>query len=179
MAEMAYSRLTPERRQDVTALIGGLGAGHTLRATLDLPGVTAVEVIEVSAKMEEWNHRYFGEVNGDAIKDPRVKVIVADLATEMKTSRGVCDISLLDVDNGPGWLAAPGNAWLYRKEGLRACAAAVRPGGILAIWSPAANPQFLTNLVETFGGDNVEEVINWNPEGDENGPGDVIYIIPC
>jgi hypothetical protein len=44
---------------------------------------------------------------------------------------------LLDVDNGPGWLAASANAALYQAEGVRASLQAVRAGGVLAVWSPA------------------------------------------
>jgi len=54
------------------------------------------------------------------------------------------------VDNGPGWLAAPANARLYDPEGLRRCRQALRPGGVLAVWSPQRNPVFLEALRQVF-----------------------------
>ena len=149
MAGLAHRRLPPERR-DLTVLVGGLGAGHTLRAALDLPGVRRVVVAEIGAKVVDWNRRHFADVNGHAADDPRVEFVIDDLARVVDQSPTTFDLMLLDVDNGPGWLAAPGNAALYTTDGVRSCLRALRPGGVLAVWSPQPNPAFEATLRGVF-----------------------------
>jgi len=182
-SERAMAELALQRRAGgetpLTVLVGGLGAGHTLRAALDLPGVSRVVVSEIGGKVVEWNRRYFAEVNGGAVDDPRVELRVGDLAHRVRADAGGAaggryDLMLLDVDNGPGWLAAPGNAWLYEVDGLRACRAALHPGGVLAVWSPQRNPTFLAALEHVF--DIVDEE-DTTARGRQVGePGDVIYL---
>ncbi|MFH1468653.1 MAG: hypothetical protein ABIO70_29960 [Pseudomonadota bacterium] len=171
MARLAWERL-PEPRAELSVLVGGLGAGHTLRAALDLPGVAAVAVVELGAKVVDWNRRYFAATNGRALDDPRVRVWVADLAAVLRSPGAAWDLMLLDVDNGPGWLATPGNAWLYGPEGLRVTAAALKPGGVLAIWSPGPNAAFLETLRAAFP---VVEEVRTTTEG-ERGE-DVVYLV--
>ncbi len=151
LAPLGYARLAPRGPgAGIDVLVGGLGAGHTLRAALDLPGVATVTVAEIGAKVFEWNRRYFAEANGHAVEDPRVRPAVGDLFDVLAAHPGAFDLLLLDVDNGPGWLAAPGNARLYDPDGLRRCRDALRPGGVLAVWSPQVNPAFLQALRQVF-----------------------------
>lgn len=173
MAALAHARLGgPAAARRV--LVGGLGAGHTLRAALDLPDVTAVVVAEIGARVVDWNRRYFAAVNGHAVDDPRVTVRVADLADVVRAERAAFDLLLLDVDNGPGWLAAPGNAGLYEAAGVAACRDALRPGGVLAVWSPQPNPTFFAALQEVFP---AAEEINTTEMGKPLGePGDTVYL---
>ncbi len=133
-------------REGLHVLVGGLGAGHTLRAALDLPGVTGVTVAELGAKVVAWNREHFAQSNRHAVDDPRVEIVVGDLAALLARSSERFDLMLLDVDNGPGWLAAPGNARLYQPEGLDDCLRALRPGGVLAVWSPSVNEAFRRTL---------------------------------
>ncbi|MBP7126137.1 spermidine synthase [Myxococcota bacterium] len=160
LASLAWRRLAHREGSapggGLSCLVGGLGAGHTLRAALDLPGVRRVVVVEVGAMVFDWNRRFFAEANGHAVEDPRVETVVGDLHDVLPRFPGAFDLALLDVDNGPGWLAAPGNARLYRPEGLRRCREALRPGGVLAVWSPQRNPVFLETLRQVF--PDVEEI---------------------
>jgi len=149
MAGLAHARLA-SNPQSLTVLVGGLGAGHTLRATLDLAGVNRVVVAEVGVKVVEWNQRYFAEANGHSVDDPRVEIRIADLADVIDANPETFNLMLLDVDNGPGWLAAPDNARLYTSDGVTRCRRALRPGGVLAIWSPQPNPEFETTLRDVF-----------------------------
>ena len=149
MAGLAHRRLPPERR-DLTVLVGGLGAGHTLRSALDLAGVGRVVVAEIGARVIEWNRRFFADANGRAVDDPRVEIVIDDLARVIDDHPAAFDLMLLDVDNGPGWLAAPDNAALYTADGVRACLRALRPGGVLAVWSPQPNPAFEATLRGVF-----------------------------
>ena len=56
------------------------------------------------------------------------------------------DAILLDVDNGPDGLTRTGNDRIYSMAGLARARAALRPGGILAIWSAAPDVRFTRQL---------------------------------
>lgn len=172
MARLAWERLA--RREGIAVLVGGLGAGYTLRAALDLPGVREVTVVEIAPQVVEWNRLHFHATNGGALDDPRVRVAVADLAKHLGANAGAYDLALLDVDNGPGWLAAQGNERLYTADGIRAALAALRPGGVLAVWSPSPNDVFRERFREVLPG---AEEIATDAIGREVGePGDVVYL---
>jgi len=155
LGPLAHQRLQRPAR-DLEVLVGGLGAGHTLNEALGLPGVVRVTVAEIGAKVVDWNRLYFAEANGHALDDPRVEVVVADLADVLDRSPGAFDLLLLDVDNGPGRLAVPSNRRLFDRGGLEACRDALRSGGVLAVWSPSRNGDFFDTLVRVFPG--TEEV---------------------
>ncbi len=149
MAPLAHERLQ-RPAAELEVLVGGLGAGHTLAEALSLAGVTRVVVAEIGAKVLEWNRRYFASVNGGVVDDPRVEVQIADVATVIREAEGRYALMLLDVDNGPGWLAAEGNARLYEDQGLVECRRALAPGGVLAVWSPSRNPVFFEAIRRVF-----------------------------
>ena len=56
------------------------------------------------------------------------------------------DAILQDVDNGPESLTVPANAWLYSDAGLKAAAEALRPKGVLALWSAKSDRKFVKRL---------------------------------
>src|SRR5262245_16637734 len=103
------------QRNDITVLVAGLGMGYTLRAVLDAPGVTRVDVVEVSHAVIDWNRTHLSGLSGNALSDPRVRLHHADLLGFLKRHRyGQLDeepnqpsvkdgwlAMLLDVDNGP------------------------------------------------------------------------------
>src|SRR5579883_1068764 len=139
LAELGLAPLA--QRDDVTVLVGGLGMGHTLRAALDQPGVARVDVVEISQAIVDWNREHFRALHGDALADPRVHLHVADLARFVERARPDERVRdgwlalLLDVDNGPSWTSRPANASLYDDDGLARLERALRPGGVLAVWS--------------------------------------------
>ena len=128
-------------------LVGGLGMGFTLRATLDLlPPDATVLVAELVADVVAWNRGPLGPLAGNPLQDRRVRVEVEDVGVVLRTSRDRFDAVLLDVDNGPDAFTASGNVRLYNDEGLAAARAALRPGGTLAVWSAWEDRRFEQRL---------------------------------
>ena len=128
-------------------LVGGLGMGFTLRATLDfLPSDALVVVAELVPAVVEWNRGPLGPLAGHPLKDKRVRVDVGDVAVTLSSVPAQFDAVLLDVDNGPAAFTAPGNAGLYDDRGLAAARAALKMGGVLAIWSARDDRKFEQRL---------------------------------
>jgi len=69
---------------------------------------------------------------------------------------GAYDAVLLDVDNGPEGLTRQGNDWLYSPAGLEAAFTALRPAGVLAVWSATSHRAFAQQLRQA--GFEVDEV---------------------
>lgn len=133
-------------------LIGGLGLGFTLRAALDglSPGAR-VDVAELVADVVRWNREDCGVYAGRPLEDPRVTVFVEDVAHVMARSADTYDAIALDVDNGPSAITHPRNEDLYRRAGLARAYAALRPGGVLSVWSSFPSDTFTKSLEELGG----------------------------
>jgi spermidine synthase len=117
-------------------LVGGLGMGFTLRATLDvLPPDASVVVAELMPAVVTWNRGPIGHLANHPLADRRVVLEVGDIAVLLRASRARFDAILLDVDNGPAAFTQAANAGLYDNAGLTMIKAALRPGGVLAVWS--------------------------------------------
>jgi spermidine synthase len=130
-----------------TVLIGGLGMGFTLRATLDLlPAGATVMVSELVPAVVEWNRGPLGVLARHPLADPRVRVEVADVAETLQRSSSRFDAVLLDVDNGPVAFTAAINAGLYSDAGIAAIRAAVVPEGVVAVWSAWEDRRFEQRL---------------------------------
>ncbi len=128
-------------------LIGGLGMGYTLAAALGRVGPDAkVFVAELMPAVVEWNRGPISHLAGHPLRDKRVTVLQEDVAAILRREHGAYDAILQDVDNGPDDLALERNHWLYSEAGLAAAAAALRPGGVLAVWSTKTNRGFLKSL---------------------------------
>ena len=139
------ARLLPQP----AVLVGGLGVGFTLRATLDLlPPGASVLVVELLAAVVVWNRSILGELAGHPLGDARVSVEVADVGDVMRASAGRFDAILLDVDNGPSAFTSWSNDSLYDTPGLALARAALRPGGALAVWSAKDDRRFQQRLRE-------------------------------
>ena len=128
-------------------LIGGLGMGFTLAAALKHIGDQAqVVVAELVPAVVVWNRGPLGECAGQPLQDPRVTVREGDVARIMLAEQQAYDAILLDVDNGPEGLTRKENDWLYNMNGLSAAYAALRPQGVLAVWSAGPDQAFSQRL---------------------------------
>jgi spermidine synthase len=159
-SERALAELTCERlhKADPRLLIGGLGMGYTLAAALGAVGPGAEIVIaELVPEVVAWNREFLTELCGDPLADPRTTVLVGDVAQPIREQRQGFDAILLDVDNGPEGLVRRDNDWLYSVDGLRAAHAALRPKGILAVWSVSPDRRFSKRLQQA--GFAVEEIV--------------------
>ena len=174
-SEKALGIMTCERlRRPETArvLIGGYGMGFTLRAVLEALGPGArITVAELVPGIIEWARGPMAAMTGDCLDDPRVEVRIDDVARAIHAGKGSYDAILLDVDNGPDGLTREANDGLYSARGLDSARAALRPGGVLAIWSAGADPAFTKRLKRA--GFAVDEV---RVRARENGKGPIHTI---
>lgn len=130
-------------RPGAHVLIGGLGMGYTLRAALGMLAPTAkVTVAELVPAVVAWNREHLGALTGHPLSDARVEIFTGDVGQVLRTSPGRFDAVLLDVDNGPSALTSRDNAGLYDAAGLATAAKAVRPGGLLVVWSAGPDEKF-------------------------------------
>lgn len=146
-------------------LIGGLGLGYTLRATLDrLPAQGQVVVLELSEAVVAWNRGPLSQLAGAPLEDPRTRLERAEVGRFVSSTEERFDCVLLDVDNGPSALSRPGNQWLYEAEGLSVFRRVLRPKGVLVIWSAGPAAGFLEAL-RRAGFDAKEERVAPRPGG--------------
>ena len=145
LATFACQRMRTLERPSV--LIGGLGMGFTLRATLDLlPSDAAVVVAELVPAVVEWNRGPLGPLAKHPLKDKRVRVETGDVAVTLSSRLGQFDAVLLDVDNGPAALTDSNNAGLYDSRGIAAAHASLKKTGVLAIWAAKEDRKFKQRL---------------------------------
>jgi spermidine synthase len=176
-SEAALATLAAKKIEKVAKphlLIGGLGMGFTLRAALGALGNEAqIVVVELVPAVVAWARGPMAEIFGDSLGDPRVSIREADVTEIIRTHRSKFDAILLDVDNGPEGLTRKANDALYSSAGLQAAQAALRPGGVLAVWSSGPNPPFAKRL--RGAGFDVNEV-NIRATGRGGGARHVIWI---
>jgi len=159
-SEEALATMTCERLEGRKAphlLIGGYGMGFTLRAALAMLGKDAtLTVAELVPEIIAWARGPMEALAAGCLDDPRVKLVHGDVAKVIEAAPGRYDAILLDVDNGPDGLTRDQNDRLYSSRGLAIARTALRPGGILAVWSAAPDNVFARRLDEA--GFSVEEV---------------------
>jgi spermidine synthase len=161
-------------RRSARLLIGGLGMGFTLRAALDGLGPDArVDVVELVPDVVAWANGPLRDLFGSSMQDERAFVRIANVADVVRQSSRLYDAILLDVDNGPDGLTVANNDALYSPSGLRAAGAALRPGGVLVIWSAGPDAAFAKRLSRA--GFKVDEV-KARASGARGGSRHVIWI---
>ena len=172
LATMSCDRLRSAK--GASLLIGGYGMGFTLRAALATLGPDAkIAVAELVPGIIEWARGPMAELAAGCLDDPRVELILGDVSKAIGAATRRYDAILLDVDNGPDGLTREANEGLYSAAGLATARAALRPGGILAIWSAAPDARFTRRL--TAAGFQVEEV-GVRARSNGKGPRHVIWF---
>ena len=176
-SEAALATLAAKKIEKVAEpqlLIGGLGMGFTLRAALAVLGSKAqIVVAELVPAVVAWARGPMAEIFGDSLNDPRVSIRESDVTEIIRSHRLKFDAILLDVDNGPEGLTRKANDALYSPSGLDAAHTALRPGGVLAVWSSGPNAPFTKRLCGA--GFEVNEV-NVRATGRGGGARHVIWI---
>lgn len=176
-SEVALGTMTCEhlgQRPAPRLLIGGYGMGFTLRAVLGRLGPDArVTVAELVPGIIEWARGPMAALTAGCLDDERVSLEMGDVADTLRRARGEFDAILLDVDNGPDGLTRAANDGIYTSRGLADAKAALRPGGVLAIWSAAPDGAFSRRLARA--GFRVDEVrVRARENG--KGPAHMIYL---
>jgi len=172
LAELACDRLRD--RPNCRVLIGGYGMGFTLRAVLAGLGAKAqVVVAELVPAVLEWARGPMAAWTAGCLDDPRVHLIAGDVAAVIGATIGSYDAILLDVDNGPDGVTRDANNQLYSMRGLALAKVALKPGGILAVWSARPDASFARRLKDV--GFKVEEICV-RARGNGKGPRHVIWF---
>jgi spermidine synthase len=136
-------RVLLSRRLAPRILVGGLGLGYTLRASLNVaPPDAEVVVAELVPALVGWNRGPLAPLAGHPLDDARVRVALGDVTDLVARSSGAFDAVLLDVDNGPTALVSEGNDRLYGRRGLARLFDALRPGGAAVVWSAGPDASF-------------------------------------
>jgi spermidine synthase len=176
-SEEALATLSCERlhsRPEPRILIGGLGMGFTLRAVLAvLDSRARVVVAELVPAVVAWARGPMAELHGESLTDPRVSIREGDVGQIIRSARTSYDAILLDVDNGPEGLTREANDSLYHASGLTAAREALRPEGVLAVWSCAPDRSFTQRLQRA--GFGVEE-IKVRANGKRGGARHVVWV---
>ena len=149
-SEKALALMTLERlgkRAGLHMLIGGYGMGFTLRAALaEMDTKAQITLAELVPEIIEWARGPMVDLAAGCLDDPRVRLVMDDVAHVIAAGHGSYDAILLDVDNGPDGLTADANDRLYTNAGLSSAMRALKPGGILAIWSAGSDAAFTRRL---------------------------------
>jgi spermidine synthase len=155
LATLACRRIDAVKRPHL--LIGGLGMGFTLRAALAVLGAEArIVVAELVPEVIAWAQGPMAGLFGDSLSDSRASIRSADVIEVIRSHPAGFDAILLDVDNGPEGLIRKANDALYDMKGLKSIRRALRPGGVLAVWSSGPNVSFSKRLRDAgFGVDEV------------------------
>lgn len=176
-SEEALAVMTCERLGDRAAphlLIGGYGMGFTLRAALaKLNARARITLAELVPEIIEWARGPMAALTAGALDDPRVTLVAGDVAAVIGAGAQTYDAILLDVDNGPDGLVRAANDKLYSPQGLAAAQRALKPGGVLAVWSAAPDAAFTRRLRNA--GFHVDEV-SVRARSNGKGPRHVIWF---
>ncbi|MDX8396669.1 MAG: hypothetical protein R8K22_09665 [Mariprofundaceae bacterium] len=147
LAELACQHIT--EREKPHLLVGGLGMGFTLAEALKHSDDSAtITVAELMPAVVRWNRGNLGAVAGHPIHDKRVKVIEHDVGKVMRDHKDSFDAIMLDVDNGPDGYTRDDNDNLYGLGGLETAHEALKPGGILTVWSAEKDINFTQRMMK-------------------------------
>ncbi|MGW7257207.1 spermidine synthase [Streptomyces sp. NPDC054834] len=141
LVDAAYRAL--DGRPEPDLLIGGLGVGFSLAHAAADPRWGRITVVERERAVVDWHlGGPLSALSSTALADPRTRIVEGELLAHLDETSATYDALCLDIDNGPGWTVTEDNEGLYSSVGLAGCARALRPGGVLAVWSARPSPEF-------------------------------------
>jgi len=147
LAELACEPVRDRKHSHV--LVGGLGMGFTLASALKHCNADAtVSVSELMSAVIRWNEQYLGEGAGFPLRDQRVNVMNHDVGKVMNEHKNTFDAIMLDVDNGPDGFTRDSNDALYGLIGLTNAYEALKPGGVLTVWSAEPDIAFTQRMMK-------------------------------
>jgi spermidine synthase len=152
-SEVALARAALDRVADPrSVVVGGLGLGFTVHEVLGDHRVGHVEVAELEEALVRWFRDGTIPHGRPFLADRRLTLTVADVRQVVHEAvPGTVDLVLLDVDNGPDFLVHDDNARIYEEPFLREVLAALRPAGVLAVWSSSESARLESTLRTVFG----------------------------
>ena len=133
-------------------LVGGLGMGFTLKAVLDsLPVTARVVVAELNPVVVAWCRGPLAVLTDRAVSDPRVTVEIGDVANLVRRSAKSVpaeqfDAIIFDLYKGPHFRTDPIKDPLYGSRAIANACAALKPGGVFAIWGENYDEGFVRRL---------------------------------
>jgi len=155
MSEMVLAHLACEsltNKKNPRVLVGGLGMGFTLEAALDnLPADAEVVVAELNPIMVKWCRGPIAHFTGGAVDDPRVKIVIDDVAAvirfaAIKGQGNRFDAIILDLYDGPHGGAPGRGEYLYGDMAIALSSSALKAGGVFAVWSEDPDKAFEKRL---------------------------------
>jgi spermidine synthase len=148
---LAELGLAAAEGEALEVIVGGLGLGYTARAALDEPRVRSVTVVDAMQAVIDWHRAGLVPLGAGLAADPRCRLVHADFFAMMAAPpQARVDAVLLDIDHSPRSLLNAGNGAFYTPAGLAGAAAHLKPGGVFALWSDVADPEFEATMTEVF-----------------------------
>jgi spermidine synthase len=150
LAKLACESL--KNKKNPRVLVGGLGMGFTLKAAIDkLPADAEVVVAELNPIVVKWCRGPIAHFTGGAVDDPRVNVVIDDVAAviryaAMKGKGDRFDAIILDLYEGPYEGDQGRGKYLYGDMALTLSNSALTAGGVFAVWSEDPDRAFEKRL---------------------------------
>ena len=146
LAQEVCARLP--QRPAPRVLVGGLGMGLTLRAALEaLPGDARVMVAELNPVVVDWCGGPLAAINARAVEDPRVEVVLGDVAEVIRRARAQpFEAIAIDLYEGPS-SGRDSDEPFYGRSALAETRAALAPGGVFGVWAERPDPGFEKRLL--------------------------------
>ncbi len=177
-SEMALGQLACghlKRLARPLVLVGGLGMGYTLKAVLDtLPAAGRLVVAELNPVVLEWCRGPLAVLTNSAAADSRVAVKIGDVAQLIRRhaqdeALEKFDTIILDLYTGPYVRSHKRDDPLYGSTAIHRTRAALKPGGVFAVWGEDYDAGFAKRLAEAG-------FVSTRHRSGRGGSGHVVYL---
>jgi spermidine synthase len=110
----------------------GFGSGGTCYSVSLHDEIKSIDVVELNPDVLEVASDWFADINHRVLRDPRVRVRIADAKSYVAATTATYDLILSDSTH-PRFR---GNAALYTRDYFDDCSRRLRPGGFISTWLP-------------------------------------------